>query len=222
MIKKLVCVLILFPLFGWGQLLIDVNLTVGKQVVELNQTLQLNDHSFQLKQVRFYLSKFEFYQDDQLVAGDSVTAYLVDLEMDSTRKLSFPQINVLRVNKIRFLFGIDSMTNTSGAMPGALDPMHGMYWSWQSGYINCKLEGTFLTPKQEAFQLHLGGYAAPFSGVQQLSLESGHTVNPQLNIDLSSLMEEVIQSKSGLHVMSPCSKAVEYAQLLKQSIELKP
>lgn len=222
MIKKLLCVLILFPLFGWGQLVIDVNLTVGKQVVELNQTLQLNDHSFQLEQVRFYLSKFEFYRDNQLVERDSVTAYLIDLEMDSTRKLIFPQINALQVNEIRFLFGIDSVTNVSGAMPGALDPMHGMYWSWQSGYINCKLEGAFLTPKQEAFQLHLGGYAAPFSGVQQLELESSHTANPQLNIDLSSLMGEVIQSKSGLHVMSPCSKAVEYAQLLKQSIELKP
>ncbi len=219
--KKLFVVLILFPFFGSGQLEIDVHLTVGKQAVELNQALQLNDHSFQLEQVRFYLSKFEFYQNNQLLASDSA-AYLVDFENDSTRKLIFPQINALQVSEIRFLFGIDSITNTSGAMSGALDPMHGMYWSWQSGYINCKLEGEFLTPKQEAFQLHLGGYISPFSGVQQLVLESSQTANPQLNIDLSSLMGEVIRSKSGFHVMSPCLKAVEYAQLLTKSIELKP
>lgn len=219
--RRLLVVLILFPFFGSGQLTIDVNLSVGKQAVELNQPLQLNDHSFQLEQVRFYLSKFEFYQDNQLVVRDSA-AYLIDLETDSTRKLIFPQINAFQINEIRFLFGIDSITNTSGAMSGALDPMHGMYWSWQSGYINCKLEGKFLTPKQEAFQLHLGGYVPPFSGVQQLVLESDQTTNPQLNIDLSSLMDEVICSKSDLHVMSPCSKAVEYAQLLAKSMELKP
>ncbi|WP_300663160.1 MbnP family protein [Fluviicola sp.] len=220
--KSLLTGLILFPLFGWGQLTIDVNLMVSKQPVRLNQPVQLNDHFFQLEQARFYLSKFEFYQNDQLIAVDSVAAYLIDFENDSTRKLIFPQINAFQVNKICFLFGIDSITNTSGAMSGALDPMHGMYWSWQSGYINCKLEGTFSIPKQEAFQFHLGGYVRPFSGVQQLVLKSNQTTNPQLNIDLSSLMNEVIRSKSDLHVMSPSIKAVEYTQLLTKSIELKP
>lgn len=221
MIRKLLYVLILVPFLGSGQLVMDVNLTVGKQVVKLNQPLQLDDRSFQVEQVRFYLSKFEFYQNSRLVARDSA-AYLIDFENDSTRKLIFPQINALQVDEIRFLFGIDSVTNTSGAMSGTLDPMHGMYWSWQSGYINCKLEGTFLAPEQEFFQLHLGGYIPPFSGAQQLVLKSSQIANPQVNIDLSLLMGEVIRSESGLHVMSPCSKAVEYAQLLTKSIELKP
>lgn len=212
----------LLPLLGWGQLTIDVNLTLGEQQVKLNQAVQLNEQSFRLEQARFYLSKFEFYENNQLVSVDSVSAYLVDFEMDSTRKLVFPMIESTQVDEIRFVFGIDSATNTSGAMSGALDPMHGMYWSWQSGYINCKLEGTFLSPKPEVFQLHLGGYLPPFSGARKIVLETDKRTNTSLNIDLNLLMQEVFRSKSYLHVMSPCIKAVEYAQLLVKSIELKP
>jgi hypothetical protein len=108
----------------------DVNLTVGGKVVALNQTIDIDEGSFQLEQARFYLSNFEFYQNNQLVASDQMEAYLIDFEIDSTRKLVFPIIQSSQVNEIRFLFGIDSVTNTSGAMAGALDPMHGMYWSW--------------------------------------------------------------------------------------------
>nr|WP_294858819.1 MbnP family protein [uncultured Fluviicola sp.] len=207
---------------SWGQLTIDVNLTLGEQLVGLNRAASLNERSFQLEQARFYLSKFEFYQNDQLVAVDPVEAYLVDFEIDSTRKIIFPAIQSAQIDEIRFLLGIDSITNTSGAMNGALDPMYGMYWSWQSGYINCKLEGTFLTPEREAFQLHLGGYASPFSGAQRIVLKNSKTGIVQLNIDLNSLMRAVVLSKSDLHVMSPCIKAVEYAQLLAKSFELKP
>jgi hypothetical protein len=200
----------------------DVNLTVGGKVVALNQTIDIDEGSFQLEQARFYLSNFEFYQNNQLVASDQMEAYLIDFEIDSTRKLVFPIIQSSQVNEIRFLFGIDSVTNTSGAMAGALDPMHGMYWNWQSEYINCKLEGVFLTPKRESFQLHLGGYTNPFLGAQYIVLENSKTSHAQLNIDLKSLIREVIRPQSNLLVMSPCIKAVEYAQLLAKSFILKP
>lgn len=213
--------LFFLPLFGWGQLTVQVNLSAGNQQVELNEPISITDYTFQLEQVRFYLSKFEFYKNGQLVTVDPIEAYLVDFETDSTRKLVFPTVH-FETDEIRFLFGIDSVVNTSGAMNGALDPMHGMYWSWQSGYINCKLEGAFLAPNREAFQLHLGGYASPFSAVQQVVLKADLTAITQLNIDLDLLMNQVVRSKSQLHVMSPCSKAVEYAQILAKSIALKP
>lgn len=222
MIKIATYCLFLLSFPGWGQLLVDVNLEYGKQAIGLNAPVQSGAHSFQLEQARFYLSKFEFYQNGQLKFQDPVLAYLVDFEIDSTRKLIFSGVSPSAVDEIRFLFGIDSLTNTSGAMEGALDPMYGMYWSWQSGYINCKLEGTFLSPKREAFQLHLGGYAHPFSGSQQVVLKTGQNETVQVSIDLNSLLEQVLTGKTERQVMSPGMRAVEYAQLLTKSIALKP
>jgi hypothetical protein len=214
--------LLLLPFFGWSQFSIEVNLTAGDQPVVLNRDILLQDRSFQLNQARFYLSKFEFYHQGQLIASDPVEAYLVDFEIDSTRKLIFPSVPFSQIDEIRFLFGIDSVTNTSGAMNGALDPMHGMYWSWQSGYINCKLEGFIKTPERQEFQLHLGGYAQPFSGARRIVLQHDGAAYRPLNIDLNALMGEVIRPESDVHVMSPSVKAVAYAQLLAQSIDLNP
>ena len=222
MIKFLSYCLFVFPFVTYGQFSVGVNLTAGGQLVSLNQEIGLNDRTFQLEQVRFYLSKFEFYRDHRLVFSDPVEAYLIDFENDSTRKLVFPDVSVAQFDEVRFLFGIDSLTNTSGAMSGALDPMHGMYWSWQSGYINCKIEGTFRTPKPEAFQLHLGGYASPFSGARHIVLQNDQSGQAKLSINLDALMQEVLRPESKLQVMSPCSKAVEYATLLAKSFELKP
>ena len=207
---------------GWGQLTLNVNLKSGNQLIGLYTPVQSGDNSFQLEQARFYLSKFEFYQNGTLKAVDPVRAYLIDFEIDSTRKLTFPEIQPSGIDEIRFLFGIDSLTNTSGAMDQALDPMHGMYWSWQSGYINCKLEGTFLTPKRDAFQLHLGGYLYPFLGARQVFLTTDHKGMTELNIDLSPLLDQIRKQDSELHVMSPCKRAVEYAELFVISISQKP
>jgi len=212
--------LLLLPFFGWNQLTLTVDVSAGKQVVALNSPVSVNNQQVQFEQVRFYLSKFSFYKGDVLIATDVVEAYLIDLENDSTRTLLFPNIDPKLVDRVSFLFGIDSITNTSGVMGGALDPMHGMYWSWQSGYINCKIEGTIGASKP--FQFHLGGYAEPFLAAQTVSLNTSQNEFFRLNIDLEPLLNSAIQSGDETHVMSPCTKAVEYARLLAETIVLKP
>ena len=69
---------------------------------------------------------------------------------------------------IQFNLGIDSLTNVSGALGGDLDPTKGMYWTWQNGYVNFKLQGTSdlcNNPKNE-FEFHLGGYLKPFNNYE--------------------------------------------------------
>lgn len=214
--------LLLLPFFGWNQLTLTVDVKVEDQLVSPNTPLLLNNQQVQLEQVRFYLSKFAFYKGDALIATDNTEAYLIDLESDSTRQLLFPGIDPKQVDRVTFLFGIDSITNTSGVMGGALDPMHGMYWSWQSGYINCKVEGTIGSSKPKPFQFHLGGYAEPFAAAQTVSLNTSPNESFRLNIDLAPLLLSAIQSGEETHVMSPCTKAVEYAKLLAETIVLKP
>lgn len=55
--------------------------------------------------------------------------------------------------------GVDSARNVSGAQSGALDPMLGMFWSWNSGYIMIKAEGTSPQSETGTFVYHLGGFS---------------------------------------------------------------
>ena len=63
-------------------------------------------------------------------------------------------------NNLEFLLGVDSLRNCSGAQTGALDPMNDMFWTWNSGYVMLKLEGTSTasTADLQRIEHHIGGY----------------------------------------------------------------
>lgn len=187
----------------------------GSRLV-LNDTLNIDDQTqIRFDTFRFYISDLAFYQDSVLVYADPEKAHLLDLEFDSTLFMQFPGLSNSAYNKITFRFGIDSATNVSGAMSGDLDPMYGMYWSWQSGYINCKLEGKIIDQRSSDFQLHLGGYLPPFntSGLVALNCCNGN----KLSLDLKPFFENSIAEKTGLNIMSPCSAAAMISNQLANS-----
>jgi len=86
-----------------------------------------------------------------------------------------------------------------------------MYWTWQSGYINFKLEGTSsLCPaRKNKFYWHIGGYSPPFNTLRQVALKT----NEKVIIQLGELFEEIDVSVK-YQVMSPNDNAVQIADKL--------
>ena len=211
--------LFLFLLIGFksfSQVEISFAPLWGGTKLELNDTLSINDQTrIRFDTFRFYISDLAFYKDSSLVYSDPEKAHLLDLEFDSTLFLRFPELSNSSYDKIAFRFGIDSLTNVSGAMSGDLDPMYGMYWSWQSGYINCKLEGKIIDQRSSDFQLHLGGYLPPFDASSPVVLNccSGN----KLSLDLKNIFQNSIAEKTGLNIMSPCSAAAGISNQLANS-----
>jgi hypothetical protein len=74
---------------------------------------------------------------------------------------------------LEFNIGVDSTANVSGALEGALDPANGMYWAWNTGYINAKLTGYSenLNTLHHAFEYHIGGYMKPFNTLKTVKLK---------------------------------------------------
>ncbi len=70
------------------------------------------------------------------------------------------------------MLGVDSLMNTSGAQTGALDPLRGMFWTWNSGYINAKLEGISSQSSQPAHMInyHIGGYRYPNNAARVITM----------------------------------------------------
>ena len=113
------------------------------------------------------------------------------------------------VQSIKFNIGIDSITNYGGAMGGDLDPTKGMYWTWQNGYINFKLEGksNLIGANNNEFTFHLGGYQNTFSTLQTLQFPVQYLSGIQINIAIDKLINEIDLSKQN-HIMSPSKEAV--------------
>jgi hypothetical protein len=99
-------------------------------------------------------------------------------------------------NRISFTLGVDSAQNVSGAQTGALDPALGMFWTWTTGYIMAKLEGTSpKSPQAGKFEFHIGGFDSTnsvikkplllFPYAQNLDLKAGSTSQMFITADAS-------------------------------------
>jgi hypothetical protein len=75
-------------------------------------------------------------------------------------------------DEIRFLLGVDSIDQTGGAQGGALDPARGMFWTWNTGYLSLKIEGTSPDSREpfHAFSYHIGGYRFPNRAISDIRI----------------------------------------------------
>lgn len=177
------------------------------------QYLDTDSSSIGLKQLKFYISAIRLEDADGKIWRENDSYHLIEIGVSND--LALPMPANFKPVACEFNVGIDSITNVSGAQTGDLDPMKGMYWTWQSGYINVKLEGIY---KGNEFEYHLGGYAG-----QQLSLQhfkaraTAHELSVQ--IDLADFLSKFDQTNLK-HIMSPGKNAVMLSGMLIQSFKV--
>jgi len=157
--------------------------------------------------LKFYLTNFSLVKSGETVWKETNSYHLIDISKPSS--LSFNLATKIDFDEIHFSLGTDSLTNISGAMGGDLDPTKGMYWAWNSGYINFKLEGK---SKSTSLEFHLGGYAPPYQTVQKIKLK---TTKNDLTIflNVSEFLNQIDLTKQH-KIMSPGKEAQRLSKIL--------
>lgn len=165
--------------------------------------------------LRFYLSGFELTRNGKSVWKESESYHLIDLENPASCEILLNIAKNTNFDRIRFYLGIDSLTNSGGVKGGDLDPVKGMYWTWQTGYIHFKLEGkSNLCPtRNNQFSLHIGGYSFSQNTLQTLEFSVSDPDKVTIELDLLRFLEE-IDLRDQNHVMSPGAQAVKLSQQL--------
>ncbi|MES2655492.1 MAG: MbnP family protein [Bacteroidota bacterium] len=196
---------------------IQGKLLYAKQALKLNQWLYNSPHtdSIMLTNVQFYLSKIELLNNGKIVWQEPNSYHLLSADDSNSLRIQLPTPTNIVFTCIHFHIGIDSATNYAGAQGGDLDPTKGMYWTWQNGYINCKLEGksTQCNTRYNEFTFHIGGYLFPDNALQTVNIPCNNTNNVDLNIDITKWFDGIDLSKQN-HVMSPGQEAVLLANKL--------
>ena len=199
------------------QINIAFNPVFATRPIDFNDSVySLKDgNNIKFETLKFYISGIQFYNNAKLVWQEKNSYHLYDATDGNHQsvKLSIP--STIKFSKLTFNLGIDSVTNVSGAMGNDLDPTKGMYWTWQNGYINLKLEGTSNTcpnPKKE-FQFHLGGYIKPLACLKKISIEVNNKNSINIYIDIKQFIDAIDLSKEN-HIMSPSASAVELFELI--------
>jgi hypothetical protein len=176
--------------------------------------------SIQITALRFYISNIELLENTKSVWKDPNPYHLMDAFIEKTLLVNIP--SNISYTKLKFNLGIDSLTNVSGAMGGDLDPTKGMYWTWQSGYINMKLEGSsnVCKSRHNEFQFHLGGYQAPYNNLQTVFFQANSKPILEIGIDLKKVINQINLSEQH-HIMSPGIDAMDFSEKIINSLSIK-
>ncbi len=126
---------------------------------------------FIVNRFKYYVSNFCLVYQNNKVDTITNSYFLID-EADSTSKTISLPINHKKVKAIYFNIGVDSLRNCSGVQTDALDPMNGMFWTWNTGYVFAKLEGksSVSTAPSNYFTYHIGGYKKNENALQKIKL----------------------------------------------------
>ena len=149
-------------------------------------------------------------------------AWLLDLSDSSSldQIYLYPTLSGPGNFNISLLFGIDSAIQMGGVGTGALDPQRGMYWTWQTGYVQWKMEGAIrVNGEEHPLELHLGGFDGATKAQAMLS---DYLVYPTTNSviaqwDLMPFITQILNQKK-YGVMSPSPIAREYCRIIASSV----
>ncbi|MEP6628627.1 MAG: MbnP family protein, partial [Ginsengibacter sp.] len=137
-----------------------VNTANGK-VITLRDSVYKNafGEEYSINKLKYYISNFSVPGSG--IAFEMDPYHLINASEESNNSFEI-SLSPGKYKSISFLLGVDSARNCSGAQSGALDPTNDMFWTWNSGYVMFKLEGTSAASKADLQRIehHIGGYKA--------------------------------------------------------------
>ncbi len=172
--------------------------------------LNKNNDSISFSTLKIYLSDFRFIEKNSGNTINIDTLIFYDLA-DSSTHTFFNDLNLTNFESLAFTLGLDSTKNVSGELENAYDPLLGMYWAWNTGYVNLKLVGksNLILTKTHDFEFHLGGYRYPLATAQNIKVD----LNDQyIYFDLQKLFSESINLSKNHHIMLPGKDAFLISQ----------
>lgn len=121
---------------------------------------------------KYYISNIRLVTSTNSEVKFANTYFLINQKEDTSLSIHLSTRGV-QFKGIKFLIGVDSAHNVSGVQTGALDPANAMFWTWNTGYIMAKLEGTSPVSNEplSAVTYHIGGFKTGENTVREISLD---------------------------------------------------
>lgn len=141
---------------------------VGSSDLQLNTGNYTNalGQSFNVTKLKYYISNIKLTAANGTVytIPQEESYFLIDESIPASQKANL-NVPEGEYKSISFIVGVDSLRNTMdvAARTGVLDvsaDAADMYWTWNSGYIFFKLDGTspVISGMGGIFQYHVGGF----------------------------------------------------------------
>ncbi|OSZ82290.1 hypothetical protein CAP35_03210 [Chitinophagaceae bacterium IBVUCB1] len=195
---------------------------VGTQALVLNTKNYLNENgdTFNVSAYKYYISNISLFTANNAEYKEPESYYLINESDSKSKSFTLSGIPDGNYTKIKFMIGVDSSRNTSGAQTGALAPDNAMFWDWNTGYIMAKIEG--FSPQANIYPNNLGIHIGGFKGV--------NATQRWVVLTLPSVASITTDKASTIHIVSDVLQwfkspnIIDFAQLsvvAKEGIEAK-
>lgn len=147
------------PVDPYGKVEVSFTNMVGSEALTMGpiRYVNANGDQYSVDLLKYYVSHFTLVRDDSTEV-ESKGHELIDNAEPASMRFTLDSIPNGRYIAMRFYIGVDYDHNHSGDQSGDLDPIHGMIWTWNTGYIFFKHEGSYKDAAQATQPLffHLG------------------------------------------------------------------
>ena len=218
---------------GEGQLTIEFDNRVGDDDLVLG-TVYINssNETFTLSKLNYYISNIKLRTNDdrEFVVPQDSSYFLVMEDDEESQEVVIKNIPAGDYNQITFTIGVDSVRSKMDITErqGVLDPAQGhdgMYWTWNSGYIFFKMEGTSPAAPADAdhkFYYHIGGYGGydtpGLNNIREATIALGNSVaqvrpNKAPEVHLHVDVQEMFQNPETISIgQHPLVMFAEYSK----------
>lgn len=201
-----------------GTLLLEFDNVAGTRDLELNNGTYRNaaGEEFNVNLLQYYVSNIRLRKADgsEYIVPQDSSYFLVQEHKSDTHmvRLSVPQGDYAGVS---FILGVDSLRSTMdiSRRQGVLNPAdmsrdEGMYWTWNSGYIFLKMEGTSpqIAPDPSGnrrFRYHIGGFGGGFGTPPVRTINNIKTINLSFGRDVAKVRSN---STPQMHIIADVLK----------------
>ena len=152
---------------------------VGSDLLHLDTTVYKNvlNQSFTISKFKYYISNIHLKKSDgeEFISNNY---FLVNEEKKDSKQIELLNVGEGEYTSMSFTVGVDSLHNCSGVQSGALDPVNGMFWAWNTGYVFLKLEGRSPESKSNGniIEYHIGGFKNPSNCIRKITLKFANSL----------------------------------------------
>lgn len=195
-----------------GSLKITFRNVVDNQPLVLGSAyVNANGESYTVSKFKYFISNIVLTKTGNVEWTVPETYQIIDQANDTSRTIVLKNIPEASYTSIKFILGVDSARNRSGAQSGGLDVAYAsdMYWSWAQGYIFLKLEGTAPTSTTtgNSIEYHIGG----FGGANKTQRGFGYNfVSPAL---VSATSTPVLTFKTNVSELFQTPSTISFATM---------
>lgn len=213
---------------------IKAGLSVEFDNVAGSSDLQLNTgnytnaagESFKVTKLKYYVSNFKVtnFNGAEYVIPQEESYFLID-ESDASSHEAVLEVPEGEYKTLSFVLGVDSLRNTKDVSQrtGVLDVSGAatdMYWSWNSGYIFFKMEGTSpaISTMGGVFQYHVGGFGgyntATTNNLKTITLDLAARGTPKVKAGKETnihLFVDVLKALNGANNISFATTAMVHS-----------